>query len=101
MPRLEQLEALLAAEPDDVFLNYSMAMELAKAQRFDESLARFARVIELDPNYIAAYSQQGKTLVQLGRRDEARQVLAAGIDRAKALGNRHAQDDMEQLLRAL
>ena len=101
MPRLEQLEALLASEPNDVFLNYSLAMELAKAQRWEECLARYDRVIVLDPTYIAAHAQKGKTLIDLGRKEEARQALAAGIERAQAAGNRHAKDDMEQLLRAL
>ena len=30
MPSREQLEKLLAAEPDDVFLNFGLAMELAQ-----------------------------------------------------------------------
>ena len=41
MPSMEQLEELLAADPDDVFLNFGLAMALAKAKRFDESVARF------------------------------------------------------------
>ena len=30
MPRIEQIQEMLATEPDDVFLNYSLAMELLK-----------------------------------------------------------------------
>jgi tetratricopeptide (TPR) repeat protein len=101
MSRLEQLEKMLAAEPNDLFLHYSVAMELAKAERFDESLAGFRRVLELDAGYIAAYAQMGKLLLQLGRREEAKQALAAGAERAGGKGERHAKDDIEKLLRAI
>jgi tetratricopeptide (TPR) repeat protein len=101
MSRLEQLEKMLAAEPNDPFLHYSIAMELAKAKRYDESLARYQKVLELDADYLAAYAQMGKLLLELGRRDEARQALAAGVERASAKGERHAQDDMEKLLKAI
>jgi predicted Zn-dependent protease len=99
--RLEQLEKMLAAEPNDPLLNYSMAMELAKAKRFDESLKRFHRVLELDADYIAGYAQMGKLLLELGRREEAKQALAAGAERAGAKGERHAKDDMEKLLKVI
>ena len=101
MSRLEKLETLLAAEPDDVFLNYSMAMEMAKADRYDEALAAFTRVSELDPDYIASYFHQGKTLLRMGRRERAKQALTAGIERAKACGDQHAVSEMTELLGTL
>jgi len=101
MSRLPQLEELLASEPNDVFLNFGLAMELAKARRYDESLTRFSRVIELDPSYISAYLQQAKVLLQTGDREEARKVLASGVDRAAACGDQHAKNEMEELLNTL
>jgi len=41
MPSMEQLEKLLAADPDDVFLNFGLAMALAKAKRFEETSRAF------------------------------------------------------------
>lgn len=101
MPREKQLRAMLAKEPDDVFLNFSLAMELAKTERTDECLARFNRVIELDSDYVAAYFHKGKTLLKLHRQDEAKAVLQAGAAKAAQLGDRHAKDQMEQLLTAM
>ena len=37
---------MLAAEPRDVFLNFSLAMEYAKAGRQEEAVTQFGRVIE-------------------------------------------------------
>ena len=45
MTRREKIEAMLADEPNDSFLRYSLAMELDKEGRHDESLARFEGLI--------------------------------------------------------
>ena len=101
MGRLEQLEALLAKEPDDAFLNFGLAMELAKAGRFDESLVRFDRVVQFDPNYVAAIFHKGKTLLSMGEEDRAKATLRDGIERAKACGEMHAAGEMQELLDTL
>ena len=101
MPSVEQLQALLKAEPDDLFLNFGLAMEYANADQFKESLEQFDRVLELDPNYVVAHFQKGKTLLKMGDQDAARQALEAGIAQAQACGDQHAKSEMEQLLSAL
>jgi predicted Zn-dependent protease len=101
MARLEQLEALLAKEPNDAFLNFGMAIELAKAQRFDESLARFDRVTASDPNYVAANFHKAKTLITMGEIDAAKAELEKGIAQAAACGEMHAKSEMEELLNSL
>lgn len=98
MPSIEQLEALLEKEPDDVFLNFGLAMQLYKEQRHEECLARFDHVIALDPNYTAAYHHKGLALVHLRRLDEARTVLTAGVEAATRIANDHARCEMQELL---
>lgn len=101
MSRLEQLEALLVKEPDDAFLNFGLAMELAKSERFDESLKRFDRVMELEPTYVAAHFHKGKTLLSMGDVEAAKQALRVGIETAVRCGEQHAQGEMEELLASL
>lgn len=101
MPRREKLEQLLAAEPDDVFLNFGLAMELTKEGDRDRALAQFDRVLQLDPNYHAAHYHKAATLIELGRTDEARQVLTAGLTAARVAGNTHAESEMADLLASL
>lgn len=101
MPSLEQLRQLLESEPDDVFLNFGLAMELTKAERYDEGLAQFSRVLELDPDYVAAHFQRGKALIRMGEPAAAKVELQKGVERAKAIGDRHAEAEMSQLLEAL
>lgn len=101
MSRRAQLERLLEADPQDPFLNYSLAMELQKEEAFDEALARFEHVLELDAQYVAAYKQKSRLLIKLGRHADARATLTTGIEAARAGGDQHAADDLQQLLDTL
>jgi predicted Zn-dependent protease len=101
MPSIEQITNLLAKEPDDAFLNFALAMELARSGRAAESIAQFDRVIALDPNYTAAYFQKARTLIASGQIEPAKSVLRLGIERAQAIGNAHAAGEMGELLASL
>ncbi|GMU21330.1 MAG: hypothetical protein AMXMBFR13_14230 [Phycisphaerae bacterium] len=101
MSRLEQIQKLLAAEPQDVFLNFGLAMEYFKLGRHEEALAQFDHLIGIDPAYVPAYFQKGNSLVTLGRTEEARAVLQQGIQVATANGNAHAAGEMTDLLSSL
>ncbi len=101
MGRIEQLEALLAKEPNDAFLNFGMAIELAKAERYAESLSRFDRVVASDPTYVAAHHHKAKTLITMGDLDAAKAELEKGIAQADACGEMHAKGEMEELLNSL
>lgn len=99
--RLEKLQKLLVTEPNDAFLNFGLAMELAKHERFAESLSQFEKTIQLDPNYIAAYFQRGRTMVTMGDIPAAREALKIGIHKAAEIGELHAKAEMEELLASL
>jgi Flp pilus assembly protein TadD len=98
MSRRAKLEQMLEKSPDDGFLNFGLAMELAKEGLTEEALARFDRVLQLDPAYIAAHLHKSRTLIRLGRTDEARAALTTGIEASKAAGDTHAADELQRLL---
>ncbi len=95
MSRRRKLEQMLEKNPNDVFLNFALGMELGKEGLVVEALDRYGRVLQLDPTYYPAYAQKADILVGLGRRDEARAALQTGIDAAKAAGDTHAADQMQ------
>lgn len=101
MPTIEQLEVLLEDDPDDVFLNFGLAMALRSAERNEEALERFDRTLALDPNYVSAHHQKGLLLARLGRTDEARKALERGVEAAAALGDEHVRTKLTELLDAL
>lgn len=101
MPRIEQLEKMLAAEPGDLFLNFALAMELAKLERMTDALAQFDRVMAINADYPPAYFQKGRTLLAAGDTDSASAVLRKGIERARAIGDNHAAGEMNDLLTSI
>ncbi len=101
MSRLEQLRVMLKAEPDDVFLNFGIAMELVKEASFDDALAVFDRVIGLDADYPPGFFQKARALAQIDRVDDAKQALSEGIEAARRAGDAHAEGEMNEMLSSL
>lgn len=101
MSRREKLTKMLEKEPGDVFLNYALGMELMKDGTADEAVAQFDRVIALDGKYVAAYLQKAQVLIRAERIDDAKASLRSGIGAAKAVGDRHAEEELEGLLGSL
>jgi len=101
MTRREKIEERLKSSPDDVFLNYTYAMELTKLGAADDAWKVFQRVRQLDPEYVSAYFQEGQLLAGEGKTAEARSVLQAGIQVARSLGDSHALGEMTDFLDGL
>ena len=99
--RIEQIKSMLEKDPADVFLHYSLAMEYAAGERFDEAAEEFGKCVELDDEYLPAYVEAGKSLRSAGRLDEARDIFAAALDVAIAKGETHMRDFIQQQLDAL
>lgn len=99
--RREKIEAMLAEEPHDTFLRYSLAMELQKEGAFDESLARFRTLMSDDPAHVPSFFMAGKLLVQMHEVEQARTVLRDGIEQARLQGDQHAAAEMSEFLMAL
>lgn len=97
MSRLESVRKMLQDEPDDLFLNFALAMEYLKAGQQEEALAQLARAREIDPDHVPAYLQAGQALVALGRKAEAKTVLTEGMAAAERKGDRHAADQMRNM----
>jgi tetratricopeptide (TPR) repeat protein len=101
MSRREKIEAMLAEEPGDAFLRYSLAMELDKEGNHDGSLAWFAELVREDPPYVPAFFMAAQQLTRLGRVNEARAYLRDGIEAARIQGNAHAAGEMSEFLASL
>ncbi len=99
--RREKIEAMLAVEPHDPFLRYSLAMELDREGAHERSLELFRELMQDEPPYIPAYfmsAQQQARLVQL---DVAKSILREGIEQARLQGDQHAAAEMSEFLQAL
>jgi predicted Zn-dependent protease len=101
MSRREKIEAMLADDPGDTFLRYSLAMELDKEGDNAESLAKFAELTRDDPPYVPAFFMAAQQLARLTRVPEAREFLRTGIETARSLGDAHAAGEMSEFLASL
>jgi hypothetical protein len=101
MSRREKIEAMLADEPRDTFLRYSLAMELEKEGAHDASLAKFNELTRDEPPYVPAFFMAAQQLAKLDRINEARTYLRDGIETARTQGNAHAAGEMSEFLSSL
>jgi predicted Zn-dependent protease len=98
MDRVAMLQEVLAQNPNDAFARYGLAMEYANTGKTDTALTEFARLLEANPDYTPAYQMSAQTLMKVGREDEARKVLEAGIACANRTRNQHALSEMQGML---
>ena len=101
LSRRQRIEQMLITDPADRFLKYGLAMELAKENQFDQSLAILQELADAQPPYIPAFFMAAQQLAQLQRVAEARQQLVAGIEQATSQQDHHAAREMSEFLDAL
>lgn len=99
--RREKIEAMLADDPQDTFLRYSLAMELDKDGENDRSLEKLDELTKDDPPYVPAFFMAGQQLTRLERVNEARAVLRDGIEQARQQNDSHAAGEMSEFLASL
>ena len=101
MPSIVQLEKLINIDPDDPFVHYGLGQELAKIGEHERAVECYSRVIELDSTYCYAYFFKGQALEHLGRADEARAIVAEGIESAKEVNDAKAIAELTSLLQSM
>ena len=99
--RREKIEAMLADDPHDSFLRYSLAMELEKESEHDRSLELLGELTKDASPYVPAFFMAAQQLAKLERVSEARSFLRDGIEAARAAGDAHAAGEMSEFLASL
>lgn len=92
------MRSLAEKRPQDPFPRYALAMELG-ARRDAAGAWRVLEALIADhPDYVPAYAPAGELLVELGRRQDARQLYAQGIEATIRRNDVHARQHLEALL---
>lgn len=99
--RLELLREIVQNKPGDTFARYGLAMELSSLGDAAEAWEQFDYLLTLHPDYSPAYYHAGKLLASQGRLEEAKIVLAKGIEVTGGQGNLHAQTELQAALEEL
>lgn len=92
------LSEILAANPNDSFARYGLAMELLGQGDSEAALTEFQKTTDANPDYVPAYQMSGQTLAKLHRTDEAKTRLQSGLAAAERTRNGHAASEMQALL---
>lgn len=92
---------MLAEEPGDTFLRYSLAMELRSEGEHQGSVNKLTELTQDSPPYVPAFFMAAQQLVELGQIDVARSFLRDGIEEARRQGDSHAAAEMSELLTSL
>ena len=95
--RLEQLEKLHAADPQDADLPYMIALEWAKSGDTAEAIAWLDKTIALNAHYHYAYFQKAKMLEEDGEGADALVTLDEGIRLATQAGDAKALGELQEL----
>jgi hypothetical protein len=101
MTRLQQLEAMLSEEPDDVFLLYGLACEEIKQGAQAAGLSRFDDIHSRFPDYVPAWFRHAQILAELGETDAAKQIGQTGLETARRVGDLHAAGELAGFLELL
>src|SRR5580700_11680629 len=98
MDKIAMLSEILVQNPKDAFARYGLAMAYAAEGKTEEALRKYGTTIENTPDYVPAYQMSAQTLMKLGRVDEARARLVAGMAVCERTGNAHAASEMQGML---
>jgi thioredoxin-like negative regulator of GroEL len=99
--RKQQIEEMLAEDPNDPFLRYGLAMEHVTSGEDEAAVRCFQDLLAVDPSYVPAFMQVSQALIRLGRVAEARSHLSRGIAVARQQKNEHAAEEMQGFLAGL
>lgn len=99
--RLAFLEQTTRAGSKDSMAWYGLAMEYRNRARHAEALQAFETLRANDPDYVPMYLMCGGMLEGMGRLDDARAWLEAGIGAARKKRDDHALGELNAALAAL
>lgn len=98
MDRIASFKTFITQRPQDPFPRYGLAMEHKTRGELAEAWTVFAELLQAFPDYVPSYLMAGTTLVALGNKDKAIEVLQKGIEVATRRGDQHARRELEQAL---
>lgn len=92
--RLEMIREMLTQNPTDSFLLYGLANEYKNEGDLAQAIASYRHLMEVNPDYVAAYYHCGQALEAAGDREAAKATYDTGIEVARRIGDAHALSEL-------
>ena len=97
MNRKDSLIKLLEASPNDLFLNYALAMEFVSEGQLEMAIERLEWIRQFDATYLATYYQLA-ALYQNYDKEKAIEIYHLGIALARSQGNQKTALELHSAL---
>jgi predicted Zn-dependent protease len=102
---IEAFRLMVAKHPKGFLGRYGLGNKILQENgNVEEAVEHLTIATQLDPTHVASHLALGRALIGLGKRAEAKPILAAGIEAAlsgRSNGGKDLVPEMQQLLHAL
>jgi tetratricopeptide (TPR) repeat protein len=98
---ITNFEAMLAKGQDNAMLRFGLGNAYLKQKEFTTAAMHFAKALEFDPHYSAAWKGYGKALTDAQQITEAIAIYTKGIETAERKGDKQAAKEMTVFLKRL
>ena len=95
MSRIQQLEALIAQQPNESFLFFALAKEFEKLGEYDKAIAHYESIIHKNPEYIGAYYHLGKAYELVEQPEKALAIYQQGMRIAEKIQDLHSLAELK------
>ena len=99
--RIEQFKKMASDDPNNELGHFSLGRAYLEAGRYDEAVASFERVLQLNSNLSRAYHLLAQALLKQNKRDAAVERLTQGVQIAHARGDMMPKNEMSKMLQEL
>ena len=96
--RLERLLSMHQSQPNDVFLNYALALEWQKNGDKAAAIEAFEKTLSLQADYLAAYYQLGQLYHESNQLEKAISCFEKGISAAQKSNDLKALAELKNAL---
>jgi len=98
LSRKDMILHMLEKEPNDVFLNYALAMEQIASSDFIEADMQLKKVLSINPHYLPCFYQLGQINEKLNNYETALNYYKQGITIATSQNNTKALGELNEAI---
>ncbi|MFT7589179.1 MAG: tetratricopeptide (TPR) repeat protein [Limisphaerales bacterium] len=99
--RIKQLQEFIEARPQDLFLQYALALEFGKLNQVELAIESLLKLLEKAPDYLGAYYQLGKYYELISDKEKALSIYQQGLDIAQQQGDRKTLMELKEAINLL
>ena len=99
---IEVFRQMVEKKPDGFLGRFGLGDKILQTgENLEEAVEHLRKAVELDPVHVASHFALGRALAGVEQKDEAKNVLEAGIDSGKSNGGGDLVPEMRALIQLL